>query len=159
MSDEFDGEENGPKALREAYEKLKKDNAAALERLAKLEAAERATSVTNALKAKGLSDERAAGIAGFYNADDTTPDAVAKWLDEKAGIFGLTPSAPQAPAQPAVDPNAQAASRVLGATFQEPTSAGQVKDGTPIGNPLQLLEAMKNSPLEDLQKLGLLPRM
>lgn len=156
MSEEFDGEENGPKALREAYEKLKKENATALERLAKLEAAERATSVTQALKAKGLSDEKAAKVARFYNADDTSADAVGKWLEGEADTFGLSTAAPQQTQAPE-DPNAQAAARVLGATFQEPAQTGQSLNGKPIGNPAEMLQLMKTAPVEELRKLGLLP--
>src|SRR3954464_4280343 len=78
-------DENTPKGLREWAEKQAADNKALSDKLAKIEAAQRKTSIAEALKAKGLPEK----VAAFYPQDaDASEEAVAKWVQEYADVFG-----------------------------------------------------------------------
>ena len=152
MSDELDGtDENsgdseGIKSLRKQYEQTAKELKAAQERLAEIDKRERQTSVAELLKAKGVSPS----AAKFYNGDDVSEDAVGKWIEDHADVFGLNKQEAQQ-----VDPNEEAARRVseasYGTTPTHPTPMGQVAD------PIEALRQMQSLPYEELVKLGRVP--
>jgi hypothetical protein len=101
--DDESNEATGPKALRDALAKEKKEKRDALKRLADLEAkqaeydkASRATSLNEALKTAGVKD--AAKVAKLYPADgEATADAVAQWVADYKDVFNFgTTSTPDA---------------------------------------------------------------
>lgn len=93
--DDEGNEGSGPKALRDALKKERKDKADALKRLADLEArlaesdkAVRATSLTEALKTAGVKD--AVKVAKLYPADgEATADAVAQWVSDYKDVLNI----------------------------------------------------------------------
>lgn len=97
-NDEETAEATGPKALRDALKKERKEKTDALKRLADLETkfaeadkANRATLLKEALTAAG--GPAASKIAAFYPADsEVTADAVKSWLDQNKDVFNLTPA-------------------------------------------------------------------
>lgn len=78
-------EHQGPKALREAYEKEKAERKALAERLNKLEQAEQSKSLAAALEGKGV-NPKAAQLA---LAQGVTPDKLDDWLGEWGDLFGV----------------------------------------------------------------------
>lgn len=97
--DDYDNEDDvptdGPKALRDALAKEKKEKRDALKRLADLEAKfaeadkqNRATVLKESLTAAGGS--AAAKVASFYPSDaEVTADAVKSWLEANKDVFNL----------------------------------------------------------------------
>lgn len=91
-SDEYDDgydeqpqeQAQGPKALRDAYEKEKAERKALEERLAKLEQAEQSKSLAAALEGKGV-NPKAAKLA---LSQGVTPDKLDEWLGEWGDLFG-----------------------------------------------------------------------
>lgn len=156
MSDEDLDLENGPKALREAYEKQKADMAALQKELSEFRTERRTSSVASALKAKGLDEARAAKVAKFYRDEDTSEGAVSQWLEQNADVFGVEAPAATQTAQGTPDPNAQAAQRVLGSTSNQVTPVTNV-DGRVLGSPDELEHQLRTLPYEDLVRLNLLP--
>ena len=75
----------GPKALRDAYEKEKAERKALEERLAKLEQAEQSKSLAAALEGKGV-NPKAAKLA---LSQGVTPDKLDDWLGEWGDLFGV----------------------------------------------------------------------
>lgn len=152
MSDEdLEGLDNGPKALREAYEKQKADMAALQKELAEFRTQARANTLASTLKAKGLDEAKAAKVAKFYTNDDTSEAAVGQWLEANADVFGIQAEEPQAQQAPGMDPNAMAAARLLGATFNQVTPAAQA-NGKVVGNPEEIAQQIRSMPYEDLQR-------
>ena len=93
--DDESTEANGPKALRDALKKERKDKSDALKRLADLEArlaesdkAVRATTLSESLKAAGVKD--ASKVAKLYPADgEATADAVAQWVADYKDVLNI----------------------------------------------------------------------
>lgn len=151
MSDEIDTPENsdsnGIANLRKQYEEQKKQNDQLLAELNSFRSEKRQATVAEVLKAKGVP----AAAARLYQGDDVSEDAVGKWLEENADVFG-------APSRQ-VDPNEAAAARVAAASFGN--TAGVQQDPAPgqvLGDPEQILHAINTLPYEELQKLGLMPK-
>jgi hypothetical protein len=94
--DDEGNEANGPKALRDALKKERKEKTDALKRLTDLEAklteydkASRATTLNEALKTAGVKD--AAKVAKLYpSGDETTAEAVAKWVAEYKDVLNIS---------------------------------------------------------------------
>jgi hypothetical protein len=155
---EFDGNEGeGIKSLRKEYNALKKQLEEQSAALGKYQAAERRNSVATALKAKfGDTEEakaKAAKAASLYTGDDVSEDAVGKWLESYADVFGVNTPAPAS--QP--DANALAAQRAAEASF-EGLEFGTPPAGSPVHGDLdELTRAMQTLPVEELVKRGLLP--
>jgi hypothetical protein len=93
--------QDGPKALREAYEKLKKqaeaqakELAAEKEARAKAETLAKSQSITSILRDKGVKP----GLAKWLEKDavDATPEAVDAWLKENGEFFNVKPAEPDA---------------------------------------------------------------
>jgi hypothetical protein len=147
---EFDGNEGeGIKNLRKEFNALKKQNEEKDALLAKYQAAERRNSVAGVLKAKGLSEK----AASLYTGEDVSEDAVGKWLESYADVFGVNTPAPAS--QP--DANALAAQRAAEASF-ESLEFGTPPAGSPVHGDLdELTRAMQTLPMEELVKRGLLP--
>jgi hypothetical protein len=147
---EFDGNEGeGIKNLRKEFNALKKQLEEKDALLAKYQAAERRNSVAGVLKAKGLSEK----AASLYTGEDVSEDAVGKWLESYADVFGVNTPAPAS--QP--DANALAAQRAAEASF-ESLEFGTPPAGSPVHGDLdELTRAMQTLPMEELVKRGLLP--
>jgi len=152
MSDDFDTEENheegeGIKNLRnrvKAQEKELAELRAFREEAAK---AKRQESVAGVLKAKGIP----AGAAKFYDGEDTSEDAVGKWLEAHADVFQIKSAEDSGPR---VDENALAAQRVTAQSF------GTTTNHAPLGramDPEEALRLVQTQPYEELEKLGLVP--
>jgi hypothetical protein len=94
-------EANGPKALRDALKKERKEKTDALKRLTDLEAklveydkASRATTLSEALKTAGVKD--AAKVAKLYpSGSEATAEAVAQWVAEYKDVLNIS-TAPEA---------------------------------------------------------------
>lgn len=150
MSDEFDTEDQGEgiKGLRKQYEALKAERDAQAKELAAFKAAQRQSSVAEVLKAKGLP----ATAAKLYNGDDTSEEAVGKWLEEFADVFGGTS------AGSAEDSNAADAQRVSAASGGASSGTAVEAGGNSIiGDPAEMLHLMQTLPYEELQKRGYMP--
>jgi hypothetical protein len=158
MSDDFDTEnENegeGIKDLRNKYKSSQKQLTELQEKLAKYETAERRNSVAGILKAKGIPE----AAAKFYDGDDTSEDAVGKWLEANADVFQIKTSddAPAGSAQQAPDANALAAQRVTAQSFGT-TPAVSTPNGASV-DPEEKLRLTKTLPYEELEKLGWVPK-
>ena len=151
MSDENGTEDSaGIANLRKEFEARNKQLEALQAELNGYKAKERVVTVESVLKAKGLED-RATAVAKLYSGEDTSEDAVGKWLEENAAAFGVT----QQSNQP--DPNAQAAARLAAASHGTASTTSIPQQQLPLGNPDELLHLMKTQPFEELQKLGLMP--
>jgi len=80
MSDDedLDNDSEGIKNLRKQFAELKKERTAEQEELSKFRLGARTTSVSTILKAKGIPES----AAKLYTGEDTSEDAVGKWLEE-----------------------------------------------------------------------------
>lgn len=151
MSDENTNEGDGIKQLRKRHDELASQNEQLLERLASFEAKERASAVANS---KAFQDRNLpAGVAKLYNGEDTSDEAVGKWLTEH---FGEAPAVSQG--QPQVDPNVAAAQRVQAASQGTPPGLPAAQPGQPImGDFDEIANAISTLPYEELVKLGYMP--
>lgn len=99
--DDDNNDQNTPPALREAYDKLKKEHAKQQADLERLAAQVRQSTVKDVLTAKSI-DTR---IAKFIPGDVSDEAGITSWLDENADLFGFK-AAPELQAQePAQQPN------------------------------------------------------
>lgn len=157
MSDDDYGTESseGWKSIRKELDALKEANKAKDAELAKFQAAQNEAAVKAVLKAKGLPEK----VAGFYSGD-ASEDAVSKWLDENADVFGGTPG--NGGGNPAPDPNALAAARLAAA------SGGSGGNDEPAlganrrvyGDPTELAAKVNGNqrlPYAELVRLGIMP--
>jgi len=78
-----DDEGEGIKNLRKQFAALKKERDAEQEELNKFRLGARTASVTGFLKAKGIPES----AAKLYTGEDTSEDAVGKWLEEYRDVF------------------------------------------------------------------------
>lgn len=146
MSDDFSDDSEGIKQLRQHAKETADALKAANERLAQFEAREREATVKSVLKAKGLPEK----AATFYQGD-ASEDAVSKWVDENADIFGVRQSGGN-------DANAAAAAMAQAASFGNDGSEPALgPDRKVYGDPAELLKLMKTLPYPELVKLGLVP--
>lgn len=148
MSDD-NGEGNGIANLRKEFEAKSKQLEEATALLAKYQQQERASSLGQILKAKGLTEQH----AKFYTADDVSEDAVGKWVEENAGLFGAAPAGNAG--QP--DPNVEAARRAAALAGGNAASI-QNTDAMPLGDPDALMKAIAEMPYDELVKQGLMPK-
>lgn len=129
-----DTELNGPKALRDAYASLKKQNDDLNAKLTSFLEREEKQRVQSVFENLGVP-----GAASVYQGP-ADPQAVEAWVKSMQSVFGGnqggTPTAADTPAEQAPQPGAIPPS--MQAQFQRMVEAGQ--DGTPAGN----LEAAAN---------------
>lgn len=152
MSEENDNlgdEGEGIKNLRKEFEALKKQNAEKDARLAQYEQRDRQSTVASVLKAKGLSEKAAA----LYTGDDVSEDAVGKWVESYADVFGVQAQTQQTSEN---DANAQAAQRTAAAAFEN-AEPGFNNLGQVFGDPEEAEKLMRSLPYEELQKRGWVP--
>lgn len=144
----FSGEESeGIKSLRKAYDAQKSQLDEALKELGTFRAERRQSSVADVLKAKGLP----ASAAKLYHGEDVSEEAVGKWLEEFADVFGVKSNEN--------DANAQNAQRVSAASGGVADSIATGEGNQPIlGNPEEIANAIKTLPYEELQRLGYMPK-
>lgn len=154
MSDDNENstDSEGIRNLRKQYEDQAKELKALRESLAGYQKAERQTTVASILKAKGLPEK----AASLYSGEDVSEDAVGKWAENYADIFGAQPASTQS-GTPA-DPNAAAAARMAAATQSSPSTQSIAPDGYVVGDPNEMLHAIKTLPYEELVKLGYMPK-
>lgn len=139
MSDETNPDEGeGIKSLRKQYDAMKKEKDEMAERLSKFEAAHRTATVAETLKAKGIPET----AASLYSGDDTSPEAVSKWVEQYADLFGGA-KAPAENSPP--DPNAQAAARVSQASFGHPEAPSPQGNGQVLGDPAEIRRGIESA--------------
>lgn len=146
---EFDGNEGeGIKSLRREYNALKKQLDEQNTELASYRQEKRSTSVAGVLKAKGLPEK----AASLYTGEDVSEDAVGKWVENYADVFGIRSNSTEN------DANAAAAQRASDASFGNlDTNAGPGNNGQVVGDLDELERAMRTLPYEELVKRGMLP--
>ena len=152
MSDEFDTNDSaGIKSLREAHEASQKKVAEMEKLLSSYQAKERTTSVADFLKAKGISEK----VAGLYSGEDTSEEALNKWVEDFADVFNPQQTEEQRA-------NAQSAARVAAATQGQsslpPTASYRPGDVIPIGDVAEADHLMKTLTVPQLQEMGWLPK-
>lgn len=132
--------------LRSQYDQLQKELKAANEELSGLRAEKRTSTVASVLKARGLSEKAAA----LYSGDDTSEDAVGKWIEDYAEVFGITPASQQ-------DQNTADAQRLTDVSFGTQPTTATSPDGKIIGNIAEMQHLMETLPYEELVKRGWMP--
>ena len=150
MSEENnDGSDVGD--LRKQYELQKKETTKLLEELNGFRKTARQASVAELLKAKGVP----VGAAKFYDAEDVSEDAVNKWADAHKDVFGGAVAAPLDGKPGELDQNALAAQRLAAITAGR--EAAIDTDNRVLGDPEEIMRAIKTLPMEELVKLGYMP--
>lgn len=121
---DLDNHNNGPKALRDAYEAMKKQNDELKNGLASIQNELRSQKVSAVFDSLGIP-----GAASLYQGEPD-PEKAKAWAESMRGVFGggspggTTPPADSTPA-PALEAGQQE-------QLQRMTEAGQ--HGTPVGN-------------------------
>lgn len=139
------GAGDGIASLRKQYEQTQKELKALREENLAFKAKERTSSVASILKSKGLSEKAAA----LYSGDDTSEDAVNKWIEDFSDVFGVKSAS-------ATDQNSNDAQRVTDFASgggNEPGSA-LTPDGKVLGNPAEMEQLMRTLPVEKLVEMG-----
>lgn len=152
MSDdnEFNEGGTGIADLRKHYENLKKELDAERAELQTFRQRDRQQTVAELLKAKGVPE----GAAKFYSGDDVSEDAVGKWAEENATLFGGQP------AQTAqTDANTQSAQRIASATYGSVSAPAPDASGRVLGDPEAIQHAIDTLPYDELVKLGYMPKI
>jgi hypothetical protein len=142
-NDDMESESEGIKGLRKQYEAQAKELKEAQARLAELDKAKRQSSVADILTAKGVS----ATAAKFYSDDDVSEDAVGKWVEAHADVFGINKAETD---NSTPDPNAEAARRVAEASFGTSPDFASVVGR--VADPEAAMRAIKTLPYEELVK-------
>ena len=157
--DEYDDTDSGDqseafKNLRKEHKQLKTQQRETNEKLAKYEAQERATTVRGILSAKGLPDK----VAELYSGTDVTEDAVVKWAEQYADVFGSNAGSGQS-SDEVNNSNAQSAGRVNEASSGNvhPTQNPKGPSGRILGSPEEIAHAIKTWKYEDLVAAGYMP--
>lgn len=150
-------DEATPKGLREWAEKQKKQNDELADKLAKIEAEQRSTTIVKALKDKGVNEK----VASFYpSTEPATPEAIEKWVGQYADVFGGPPAVqdvPPAPGAP-VDHNPLAAdvraamTAVQNATPQQGANTQTLADRVAALDKLDMRSAATGQELENFQQ-------
>ena len=120
--DETTGDAQGVAALRAAYKKLQKENGELRKENDGLKGEQRTATVKSLVEAKGLNPK----IAALIPADVQGQEAVGKWLDDWADVFGVSPAGAETPAGMSAE-DVAAAQRIAAAGQGADTSvAGRV---------------------------------
>ena len=162
MSDEYDEyDETDTSDASEAFKNLRKQHRQsaqelreAKEALAKYQAQERATTVREVLKAKGLPEK----VADLYSGTDVSEAAVVQWAEQYADVFGSNSSSGQS-SDNSNNGNAQSANRVNEATGGNvhPTQNPKGPSGRILGSPEEIQHAIDTWKYEDLVAAGYMP--
>lgn len=154
MSDEFDFDDEqgeGIKNLRKQYDAMKKQNDELAKQLSAFQSEKRQATVAEILKAKGVPTS----AAKLYTGDDASEDAVGKWIEDFADVFHVQTEGKAGEN----DANANSVQRISAASFGQNTDAPGSTDGQPImGDPVELLNYVRNAPMEELQRIGYMPK-
>lgn len=150
---EVTNEGEGIKNLRKEFNALKEQLKVRDEEIAGLRAYKRERSVSDVLKAKGVEEKKAAKAAALYTGDDDSEDAVGKWLESYADVFGITANTNSGSEN---DANAAAAERTSMASFGS-LDPGVSEAGPVVGDFAEMERAMRTLPYEELVKRGYLP--
>lgn len=150
----------GPKGLREAYERQKHANKELQDQLKALSEKVRTSEVSSKLTSLGLPEK---AVKLFPRDMDPTDEAVKTWVEEYGDLFGSsgTPKNPDpeptpAPSKPPVDTEAlSSALNQMNSVAQTATPAGPVTDLQAIlNNPRAVDEVPYEQFLEVLRKNG-----
>lgn len=152
MSDELGsdlGNETTPKALRDAHDALKAQNAELLNRLAALDAKDRTNQLTELFKAK---TDRV-GLVKFYPQDaEVSADKVTAWMTENAEILGIDVS-PETGSQAALR---EQIARSGQATDNDPSGALGLNRPLEVGTPEEVAHLYATLSHAQLIERGLL---
>jgi hypothetical protein len=130
-------EGNGPKALRDAYEAMKKQNEELNQKLTSFLEEQTRSKMATVFESLGVP-----GAQDVYQGP-ADPEKVKAWVESMRGVFGgAAPAAAEQPATPALPPSMQS-------QFERMTQAGS--EGTPVGN-VEAAQAAVND-ANDLQGL------
>jgi hypothetical protein len=114
---EFDGNEGeGIKSLRKEFNALKKQNEEKDAALGKYQAARTQLGLHGPQGHSPEGQGTAEKAASLYTGDDVSEDAVGKWLESYADVFGAAPQ--QQTSTTVIDANAQAAQRTSEAAYE-----------------------------------------
>lgn len=144
-NDNVDTESEGVKSLRKQYDTIKKQNDELAAELNKFRAEKRTSTVADLLKAKGVPES----AASLYTNDDVSEDAVGKWVESYADVFGL---GQQNGSNSSADLNDMR--RVSNASHGNADSTALDEVGHILGDPAELERAMQTLPFEELVKRG-----
>lgn len=152
FDDEDGNDGEGIKNLRKQYNDMKKQNDELVKELGTFRSERRVSTVSDILKAKGVPSS----AAKFYTGDDTSEDAVGKWLEENADVFNVS----GASSSGEIDANAQSAQRISAASFGQPSdNNAKVPQGQAVmGDPAEMLRFVQTAPYEELVRLGYMPQ-
>lgn len=138
-----DNESTGPKALRDAYAALKKQNEETMAMVNELLQEKKQATLATVFESLGVP-----GAQKVYQGD-ADPEKARAWVESMRGVFGngnaqggTPPNADSAPQAPAMQPEQQA-------QYQRMTEAGQ--QGAPIGNMDAAMAAVGDA--NDIQSL------
>lgn len=145
--DEFSDDSEGIKNLRKQFENLNKQNKELQEQLSTFQRRDRNKAVGDILKAKGVSEK----AAKFYDGEDTSEDAVDKWLADNGDVFGIK--------QQESDANSDAVRRMADATYGSDYTVEATGQGAVVGNPEEIQRAIQTLPYDELVKLGYMPKV
>lgn len=154
--DDFTGDENenaGGKGLRAQLTAALAEKKDLADRLSKFETEHRTNTVSKIFSDKGLP----AKAAKFYTDEDISEGAVGKWLEENADLFGVVDASSQTSTDEP-DENSVNAQRVTQASFGNVHSVQETGDATIKGDLEEMTHLMKTASIEELQKLGYLPK-
>ena len=113
-------EANGPKALRDAYEAMKKQNEELTSKLTSFLEEQTRSKMATVFESLGVP-----GAQAVYQGD-ADPEKAKAWVESMRSVFGGQPqAAAEQPAPPALPPSMQS-------QFERLTQAGN--EGTPMGN-------------------------
>lgn len=160
MSNEFDVDENtAPADLRKLVDKLNAKLAAQDSELATFKEQQTAAQRGALLTAAGVPE----AFQKFYTGD-AAEASVKAWAEENKTLFpAASTDGAAASVQTPLDPNAQAAARVAGATSD---LGGEIEslrsEAGSVGDPFAAMELLRNTPMDDagyqlLVKAGLMP--
>lgn len=111
---------NGPKPLRDAYEKQKQANEDLMKRLAALEAQAAQNTAADIIESQGV-----ARSAAKYYKGEANPEQVTAWVNDIRNAFGVAPTPVEQVVQPVLNTDDQA-------KYQKILNAGS--NGAPVGN-------------------------
>jgi hypothetical protein len=165
MSDEYDettddgsgdNDSDGIKNLRRQHKQAAAELKTAQDELAKYRAAERVQTVAEVLKAKGLPDK----VATLYQGSDVSEDAIVKWAEQYADVFGKSSTEGQSSQSGVNESNSQSAGRVNDASEGNvhPTQNPKGPSGRILGSPDEIQHALETWKYEDLVKAGYMPQ-
>ena len=147
------GDGDGPKALRDLNKKLAKERDEMRTELDQLRAGVKRQALSETFNQRGINPK----VTKFYDSDDTSPEAVDKWITENADVFGFDVES-EASEEQTEAKTAQQRIQKVSAGGEEP-GARLIATGDPkVGNAEELLALLTNKKVstQELIDRGLL---